>query len=234
MKMPGKVIGILGGMGPAATVDLFQRIVQLTPARSDEDHLHILVDCNPQIPSRQKAVQGAGPDPTPELLATARNLERAGADFLVVPCNSAHIFLPRVRAHLGIPILDMIAETVRVVEERVPPGRAVGLLATIAVLETGLYERPLRERGRKVVLPDKEDRQELMAVVYAVKGGDTGEAVRGRLLRVAQRLMEQGAQALITACTELPLLLRDGDLPVPVIDPTQVLAEAAVRYALEG
>src|ERR1700679_257808 len=110
MSAKQKPVGVIGGMGPEATVDFLRRIVAATPARDDADHIHVLVDNNPQIPSRIAAlIDGHGEDPAPVLCAMARGLEKQGADFLVMPCNTAHYYLQRIARAVNIPVLDMIA-----------------------------------------------------------------------------------------------------------------------------
>ncbi|GAH53208.1 unnamed protein product, partial [marine sediment metagenome] len=109
--MPEKIIGILGGMGPEATVDLFHKIIKFTPAKKDQDHFRIIIDNNPKIPDRTAAILGKGEDPLPALQETARNLEKAGVDFIIIPCNTAHYFLPQIQKSVNIPVLNMIEET---------------------------------------------------------------------------------------------------------------------------
>lgn len=229
--MPEKVLGILGGMGPEATVDLFQKIVAATPARTDQEHLRILVDCNSKIPSRQAAVLEGGEDPTPLLQSTARNLERAGADFLVVPCNSAHLFYDRIVEAVRIPVLHMVEETVAEALRRHPRIERVGVLAATATIRLRLYHERLEARGVRAISPSGADQEIVQGVIFSVKGGDKGIHVRSTIRGVAEMLAARGAQLLLTACTELPLVLQDGDASVPVLDPTEALARAAVRFA---
>ena len=229
--MAEKTVGILGGMGPEATVDLFGKIVAATPATRDQEHLHIIVDDNAKIPSRQAKLLGNGEDPTPLLQSTARNLEMAGADFIVIPCNTAHLFFDRIVEAVQIPVLHIADETVDEVRRRFPGIRTVGVLASTATTRLRLYHDRLEARGLRAISPAEADQEILQSAIFSVKAGDKGPAVREKVHGVAERLAAQGAQALLTACTELPLVLRDGDAGVPVVDPTQVLAEAAVRFA---
>ncbi|MEW8979581.1 MAG: amino acid racemase [Symbiobacterium sp.] len=234
--MPKKTIGILGGMGPEATADLFLKIIRATPARTDQEHIRVLIDNNPAIPDRTAAILGRGPDPVPLLTRTARLLEQWGADLIVIPCNTAHYFHDQVQASVHVPVLHIMKETAAFLRERYPGLSAVGVLATTGTVRTGLYQRFLGERGLHALVPDDEGQQEVMDCIYGehgVKAGHTGPEVTERLVRVAQSLVARGAGAVIAGCTELPIVLHDGDLPVPVIDPTRILAEAAVRAALE-
>ncbi|NLE77002.1 MAG: amino acid racemase [Chloroflexi bacterium] len=226
-----KVIGILGGMGPEATADLFMEITRHTEAQTDQDHFRILVDSNAKIPSRQAAVLEGGPDPTSALVATARALEQAGADFLVIPCNSAHILLEAVQASVQIPILSIVEATVEEIQAQTPDARQVGLLASTAIVQSGLYTLALARRGMATLLPDAAAQARVLESIFAVKAGHKGQAVKAALAAVVADLVQQGAQAVILACTELPLVLHDGDAAVPLVNPTAALARAAVREA---
>lgn len=225
-------IGILGGMGPLATVDCYRKIIAATPASRDQDHLHVIIDADPTIPDRTAALLEGGPDPTPQLVAAARRLERAGADFLIVPCNTAHAFLDRVQAAIGIPIVSMIEETARRAEHTVRPNATVGLLATSGTIAAGLYQAALSSRGLSVAVPESSDQERVMVAIGRVKAGRLDHETRELVQAVAQRLLEGGAEALILGCTELPLVLDHVALPVPLLDPTRILAEAAVAIAL--
>ena len=224
-----RTVGVLGGMGPRATADFFQKLIDLTPAKRDQDHLRVIVDNNPQIPDRSRCILEGGEDPTPALVATARNLERAGADFLVIPCNTAHHFLDSIRRSVRIPVLDITEAVAR----RARGFACVGLLATRATVAAGLYQRSLGQRGCRVLVPSPA-RQELVdRAIFAVKAGDLGPEVRGWVREAGRELVEAGAQALVLGCTEIPLVVDPGEWPVPVLDSTALLAQAAVEEALK-
>ena len=226
-----KVVGIIGGMGPAATVDLFRKIVEATPAKRDQEHLRILIDCNAKIPSRPAALLKGGPDPTPLLQETARTLERAGAGVLLVACNTAHLFHDRIVAAVGIPVLHIVDEAIAEAVRRYPRVRAVGILAGGAAIRLRLYQDRLEAKGIRAIIPPGPDQESVISAIYSVKAGDKGPAVRARIREVAEGLARAGAELLFTGCTELPLVLQDGDVSVPVLDPTLILAQAAVRFA---
>lgn len=221
------VIGILGGMGPAATVELFRRIVLKTPAQCDQDHIPVVIDSNPKIPDRGPFLLGKGPDPRPELCRSARKLERMGASFIVMPCNTAHLFLPYLKKAVRIPFLDMIAETAQIITER-----AVGLLATETTVRTGLYHGVCAARGIEVLTPPPGDQARVMEIIYAIKGGCFDETIRRAIREIAGKVHERGAQALIVGCTELSLIVQKDDFAFPVYDALDILARAAVREAL--
>ncbi len=223
--MASKVVGVIGGMGPAATVEFLARLVRATPATRDEDHLHVIVDSDPAIPSRTAAILRGGPSPAPRLCAIARGLERAGAQFLAMPCNTAHAYLDPIRAAVEIPILDMLAETAARVDIE-----QVGLLATEAAVRAGLYDKAFRERGIRVLAARGEDQVELTELIAAVKAGEPLEPLRPRLRCIVARLQKTGARALVIGCTEVSLL-HDAASPLPAIDALDCLVAATVREA---
>ena len=229
--MPEKVIGILGGMGPEATIDLLYKIIKFTPAEKDQDHLRIIIDNNPKIPDRTAAILGKGEDPLPALQKTAQNLEKAGADFIIIPCNTAHYFLPSIQESVKIPILNMIEETAKETQKKNSSIKKVGLLASIGTYKTEIYHQHFNKYNIEVISPEEKDKEKVMKVIYAVKAGDLSEEVKKNIIQIAQKLIDKGAEAIITGCTEIPLILKEGDVPAPVIDPTQVLAKIAIRKA---
>jgi len=229
--MPEKIIGILGGMGPEATIDLFYKIIKSTPAEKDQDHLRINIDNNPKIPDRTAAILGKGKDPLPALQETARNLEKAGADFIIIPCNTAHYFLSLIQESVKIPILNMIEETAKETQKKNPSIKKVGLLASIGTYKTEIYHQHFKKYNIKVISPEEKDKEEVMKVIYAVKAGNLSEGIKKNILKIAQKLIDKGVEAIITGCTEIPLILKEGDISVPIIDPTQVLAKIAIRKA---
>ena len=229
--MPEKIIGILGGMGPEATIDLFYKIIKLTPAKKDQDHLRIIIDNNPKIPDRTAAILGKGEDPLPALQQSARNLQKAGADFIIIPCNTAHYFLPRIQESVNIPIINMIEETATEVKRRIPYLKKVGLLASMGVYKVKIYNHFFQKFEIEVIFPDKENQEKVMKVIYAVKAGDLSDEVKKDIIAVSQNLIDKRAEAIIAGCTEIPLILKEEEVPVPLIDPTQILARIAVQKA---
>jgi len=229
--MPEKIIGILGGMGPEATIDLFYKIIKFTPAEKDQDHLKIIIDNNPKIPDRTAAILGKGKDPLPALRETAQNIERAGADFIIIPCNTAHYFLPSIQESVKIPILNMIEETAKETRKKISPIQKVGLLASIGIYKTKIYHQHFKKFKIEIISPEEKDKEKVLKVIYAVKAGNLSEEIKKNILKIAQKLIDRGAEAIITGCTEIPLILKEGDVSVPIIDPTQVLAKAAVQKA---
>jgi aspartate racemase len=232
--MAEKIVGILGGMGPEATVDLFSKILKATPIRTEQDHLRIVIDNNPKIPNRSQAVLSGRTEEVIALLQeTARNLERAGVDFIVMPCNTAHTFFPRIEEAVSIPVVSMVEETVRSLRETLPSVQKAGVMATTGTVKAGMYAKALSSRGIETLLPDGTDQDAVMDSVMAIKeeGGHARakEALRG----IAGRLVERGAEAIIAGCTEIPLALKREDVSVPFFDSTEILSKSVVRRAKE-
>ncbi len=221
-----KTIGILGGMGPAATIEYFRRLVEKTPAAFDQAHVRILIDNNPHIPDRTDAIFGTGPDPSPVLASMARGLAASGADFLTMPCNTGHVFKAAINEAVDIPFVDMIDVTVQSVS-----ARTVGLLATTGTLRTGLYTSACAARGIQLMLPDESDQELVMDIIRRVKAGGTGASVAPFASSVVARLAERGAEAVIAGCTEISLI-RGKVMPIRWIDALDCLVDAALRLAL--
>ena len=225
-----EIIGILGGMGPAATADFYSKLVSLTPVHSDQEHLRTVIWSDPTIPDRTEALLGQGPDPTPGLLHGCRVLREAGATVIAIPCNTAHAFVPRIADRIGLPIIHMIGEVAAHLAAAEPPVRTAGLLATTGTVRANLYQDWLDGVGIRLLLPDPASQDlEVMAAIRAVKAGERGIAAAEPLRRAAKRLVDRGAQAVIAGCTEIPLGLDPGAVEVPLLDPAVVLARALIR-----
>jgi len=224
-----KTIGVIGGMGPAATLDLFAKLLAASNADRDQDHLRILIDNNPRVPDRNAAIAGRGASPGPQLAASARGLAYAGADFLIIACNTAHAFAPEIEAAVNIPLVSMIDATADAAM-KVEPLR-VGVLAADGCRRAQLYHRAFAARGVEPLFLGDEAQADFMTLLYRIKAGDVSEATRLRMQQLAIALNARGAQAIVAACTEVPLVL-DGDvLAVPLISSTDALVARAVAYA---
>jgi aspartate racemase len=226
-----RTVGIIGGLGPQATVDLFARIVALTPASHESEHLHILVDNQPAMPDRHAAIAGRGPSAAPNLIAVAQNLVRAGAELLVMPCHTAHHYAPDIRAAVDVPMIDMIDQTAAAIAA-VPGIRNAGLLAAQGCIDAGLYQRALAKRGIAITLPDTEELHSFMRTVFAVKADGVGQREREAMRAIGRALAERGAEVIVAACSEVPLLVGRDDFDCPFLDATDVLARATVAMAL--
>lgn len=232
--MADKIVGVIGGMGPEATVDLMRRVIQATPAQDDIDHIRMIVDNNPKVPSRIKAIiEGTGESPAPALVEMARKLEDYGADFLVIPCNTAHYYLNDIRSAVSIPVIDMIELTVEAVLRENPAIKTTGLLASNAVLQTGLYMKRFGERGVALICPQNELQDRIMTAIRTIKTGRYGTREKSILRSAAGDMIERQAEALIIACTELSLISDTLEPEAKLYDSAQILAEVVVRKAKE-
>lgn len=232
--MSKKVVGIIGGMGPEATVDLMARVIEATPASDDIDHIRMVVDNNPEVPSRIKAlIEKTGESPLPCLQDMARKLERWGVDILAIPCNTAHFYHAGVQQVVSIPVLDMIELTAQRVIAENPGLKTVGLLASSVVLDLGLYEKRFAEQGVAMMAPSAAKQQAVMAAIRNIKAGITDLEVTDAIQAAAVELAGNGAQTLIVACTELSIISNALQLPDSCYDASQVLAESIVKFAGE-
>ena len=221
-------IGILGGMGPMATCDLMGKIIQSTDAKNDQEHIHIYVDCNTNIPDRTAAILHQGADPLPEMIKSANRLQEMGADVLIMPCNTAHYFIDSIQKTVTVPILNMLKETAACLQKQGITKAAV--LATDGTVQCGLYDNALQAFGIEPLHPKAEEQALIMHLIYdCVKAGKPCPHPE-KIIALSQRLIQDGAQALILGCTELPIAFSQIGAQLPTIDPTQVLAEAAIRY----
>ena len=231
MTEQSPIVGVLGGMGPDATVDFMSKVIAATRADRDQDHAHMIVDHNPKVPNRQAAILSGGEDPGLALAAMATRLERAGADFLVIPCNAAHVFRDSVTAVTGIPLLSIIDVTIAAVAEQCPGAKSVGVLATDGCLRANVYQDAMAGHGIEAILPVEQEIGELMELVGRIKGGYQGDTVSSKMAGIANALVGRGAQAVIAGCTEIPLVLNSAMLDVPLISSTDVLAEKTAAIA---
>jgi aspartate racemase len=230
--MPDRIIGILGGMGPEATADLFREIIRLTPAKKDQEHIPVIVYSDPRVPERTSAILHGGEDPVPFLIRAAVTLEKAGAGILAMPCNTAHYYLPRLKSAVGIPILSMIEETYLSVRAQIGDSGIVGLLATRGTILSGVYHDVFARHGMKVLAPDAGDQERLQESISLVKAGGYDRQRQNTFEAIGSHLVTAGAEAVILGCTEIPLGFDAGRVDYPVINATRVLAQAAVDWAL--
>lgn len=225
-------IGILGGMGPEATILLQQKLLAAVPARDDADHVPLLIDMNPQVPSRiARLIEGRGEDPAPVLAAMARRLEAAGAQALAMPCNTAHHYAAAIRDAVSIPFLDMVALSADHAADRLGPGGRVGLLASPAVRLTGLYDTALEACGLSALWP--EDDAPMLAAIREIKAQGPGGRAGPAVAKAATDLAANGAGLLLVACTEFSLVADSLAPGVPVVDTLDILVDAILAHAGE-
>lgn len=223
-----KTIGILGGMGPMATCDLMSKIINNTEASCDQEHLRICVDNNTNIPDRTAAIVANGKDPRPEMIKSAVRLQMMGADVIIVPCNTAHLFLPDIEKCVDVPILHMPRETAKKLKAQ--GIKKAAILATDGTLQGGLYHRELEKEGITPFEPNTEEQKMIMSLIYDyVKAGKKYRHPE-KIKKMEERFIEQGVECTILGCTELPIAFSTIKTSLPTIDPTTVLAQAAILY----
>ena len=225
-----RIVGIIGGMGPEATVDLMQRVINATPAKDDSDHIRMLVDNNPKIPSRIKAlIEKTGESPGPCMAGVARGLEKQGADFLVIPCNTAHHYYKDVVDAVNVPVLNLCELTSNHVKKALPNVRRVGLLSSSALQLIHLYEPWFERFDTQVLYPEGDNQQAVMDLIRAVKANRHTQEQLDAYNKAARDLEDQGAECLIVACTELSVIGNKLRTSLPVFDASELLAQKIVQ-----
>lgn len=227
-----RLVGVLGGMGPAATVDFYEKLVRLTPASQDQDHIRVVIWADPTVPSRQDALLEGGPDPSPALRQGIEHLIGCGAEIIVSPCNTVHAILPDIVADYPVEFISIIDATLEAVEP-VMAGDVAGLLATDGALAAGIYQSALRSRGYSAKVPCPTSQACLMQLVDDVKAGRDDGRLQPRFRALLDELAAQEIFTVIAACTELSTLIEGSRLPegVQLIDPAVALAAATIRRA---
>jgi aspartate racemase len=225
-------VGILGGMGPQATILVMQKLLDSVAARDDADHLPLIVDQNPQVPSRlAHLLDGSGEDPGPVLAAMARRLVAAGAEALAMPCNTAHYYADAIRAAVSVPFLDMVALSVAHAAALTRPGATIAILASPAVRKVGLFDDRLADVGLKALYAT--DEKAMLAAIRQIKTEGPGAAARATLHAASQDLIERGADAQMIACTEFSLIADAVSTEAPAFDTLDLLVGAIKEFALE-
>ncbi len=228
------IIGIIGGMGPEATAYFYELIIKNTAAAKDQEHIHVLIDSYPQIPPRTAAILGEGPSPLPYLLEAGRRLKRAGATLLVMPCITAHYYYAELTSRINLPFISLIEETRKEARRLAPRAKKVGLLASTGTVRSGLFDQALRKIHVSVLKPEAPDQEKVMEAIFSpqgIKAGFTKGRPRQIILAMANKLIAQGAEAIIAGCTEIPLVLKETDIPVPLLEPMAIGARACIRAA---
>ncbi len=225
------VIGVIGGLGPEATHDFFGKVLAHSHAQIDQEHLHLIIENNPKTPNRNDAIAGKGPSPGPALAAMAKALEGAGVDFIVMACNTAHAFEPDIRAAIAKPFVSLIDEVVADVRREHGNAGRIGLLAAQGCLDARIYHIAFQRHGIEVIALEPSSQAEFMKLLYRIKSGERGADISARMRLLGEELVDAGAQVLIAGCTEVPLVLADGETSRPLVDSTDVLARRCVAYA---
>ncbi len=229
--MPPKTIGILGGMGPDATALFFQRVIALTPAQCDQEHIPIIINNNPQIPDRTDAILANGENPVPALQDAIVILEKASVDFIFIPCNTVHVYYDEMQRCVDVPIVNLIESVVDDILKRFPDINKVGLLSTLGTIKSGLYHNTLLKHDIELVAPNEVQHDNLQGAIQELKKQSKDTSA---IQSLANDLVRAGVQGIILGCTELSLIAKQLILSVPVFDSIEILAEKAVRLAFGG
>ncbi|MBA1337094.1 MAG: Aspartate racemase [Firmicutes bacterium] len=225
-----KTVGVIGGMGPMATLDFYRKIIKNTKADSDQGHIHVLIDSNPKIPDRTAFILGKGESPLDEIVASAVRLQAAGCDLLAMPCNTAHYFYDDIVEHIGIPLINMVEEVAGHVSACYGKAAKIGLLATIGTYEAGVYEKYFKKYDIDIIVPDDTGKREVFSAIYGVKNGAGDVPVDG-VCDVVNSLVQNGVDGIVLGCTELPLLVEKFPSGIRYIDATEILALKVIQMS---
>ncbi|MCQ1531083.1 cysteate racemase [Lutispora saccharofermentans] len=224
------ILGIMGGMGPAATCDLFRKIIDSTHASKDQDHIHIVIDSNAQIPDRTQYILGEGQDPKIELIRSLTRLEMLGADYIAMPCNTAHFFYDDIKRYTKAYLINMIGETAAFLKFTKPDAGDFLLLATEGTYISGIYKKIFKEYGLNIIEPDDADKKVVMGWIYKVKSGKF-DVSPTEFEYLVTKYIDDKCTPVILGCTELPLLVERIGVPKEYIDPVLILARHCVELA---
>ena len=223
------LIGVLGGMGPAATADLFNKFITFTKANCDQEHIPLIISSIPNIPDRTQALMHDGTSPLPLMQNYLHLLENAGAECIVIPCNTAHYWFSQLKENCHVEMLSIIETTMQEVINS--KKKNIGLLATNATVYMGLYQKKIEELGLKCLTPNKEDQQKVMESIYLLKSGEVDKS-ECLMKEIAAHLFEQGAEIIVLGCTEVPVILKReiNKYKEKYIDSTSTLVNAGINW----
>lgn len=227
-----KTIGILGGMGPEATAYFFNLIIKSTDAAKDQEHIPILIWNNPKIPPRTEAILYGGPSPLPLLVEGVKILEKGGAGLIVMPCITAHYFARQIARRAKVPFVNLLDESLRYAKKRIPGMKKAGLVASSGTVKSRLFHKTFEKNGIEIITPEPNEQQKVMEAIFGnsgIKAGFTAGRPRTTVVRIARRLIERGAEAVIAGCTEVPLVLKENDISVPLIEPMKIGALTCIK-----
>jgi len=225
-----KIIGIIGGMGPEATADLYLKIIKNTKAKKDQDHFRVIIDSNVKIPDRTQAILHKGEDPTPVLIETAKNLEKLSVDVACIPCITAHYFYEVVQESVNYKIINIIEELVKYIKKNYPTIKKVGVLSTTGTIKTKLFNQYLKDY--LIVYPtEKIQEKNVMEAIYGeegIKSGGKPEFAKKLLVEAGEKVIERGAEVVIAGCTEIGLVLSEDSFEVETLDLLEIASSALI------
>jgi aspartate racemase len=221
-------------MGPEASVHMYSLIIKNTKVEKDQDHIRIFIYSNPEVPPRTEAILEKGPSPTPLLVEGIKILKNAGADFIIMPCVTAHYFMPEVLAQENIPFFSLLDESLHWAKEKIPGLKKAGLVSSTGTLISGLFHKTFSRAGIEVISPDEEEQDQVMKAIFGeggIKAGFTTGRPKEQIVSTARVLIARGAEAVIAGCTEVPLVLKAEDISVPLIEPMEIMAKKSIIEA---
>ena len=223
-------IGVLGGMGPLASAEFVVKLVHATPARCDQEHFPVTMDSSPQIPDRPSAIYDNGPDPMPAMVQVLRSLESAGCALVAMPCNTVHHWYDRLAAQTTLPIVHIADAVAARLQEVSPQAKRVGLLGSAVTSQLEIYPHRLGYEREWIYATQAELDELVLPAIAAVKAGDLKRG-RALFLESIQRLMVRGPEVIVLACTEIPVVVNQADVSLPLVDSTEALAAHTVSTA---
>lgn len=230
--MNDKIIGIIGGMGPEATADLYMKIIKETKVKEEQEHFRVIIDSNPKIPDRTRAILEKGESPVNAIVETANTLGKAGVDIGCMPCITAHYFFDEVQSQVPFKIINALEELNLYLKNNYPNIKNIGILATTGTVKTGLFNKYLTDFN--IIYPDEDTQsKKVMEAIYGesgIKKGNTGKENLNLLVEATEELVDKGAKLIIGGCTEITLVLKPYNIDKPLIDPMDVVAKSIVRY----
>lgn len=234
--MKEKILGIIGGMGPEASAQLYMKMIKATKVKKGQEHFRIIIDSNPKIPDRTRAILGLGENPAPFIAETANNLKKAGVDLACIPCITSHYFYDEIKAGTDLPIIHALEELNTFIHDTYPGIRRIGVLATTGTKNTRIFDKFLKDVS--IIYPDDNIQEEyVMEAIYGEGTGIKSGVTEGKpveLLKAAgEHVIEKGAEVVILGCTEIGLVLSKDSLKRPAIDPVDVMAEVMIRKGRE-
>jgi aspartate racemase len=222
------ILGVIGGMGPLATCNFFEKIIRLTDADKDQEHIHIIIDNNTSIPDRTDYILGHGKDPRPELIKSAIKLESMGADYIAIPCNTAHYFYEDIVKYIDVKIINMIEETAMYISKACSEHRDYLLLSTEGTYKSEIYKKVFEKHGLRIIEPSDEDKKTIMGWIYGVKSS-VFNVTSQEFEAFVNKYIENKSIPVILGCTELSTLAEKIDLRLKYVDPLLILAKRCVE-----
>jgi aspartate racemase len=225
-----KKLGILGGMGPAASAEFVNRLIRQTPATCDQEHIPFVLWNEPRIPDRSTSIRSGDNLPLPWLQGGVRGLMNAGCSYIVIPCNSAHFWYSQL-SEISVPILHIVDSVAEELKSLNISGKKIGILGTQGTIESGLYQYHLNKQGWECIIPTKQEMAGLVTPAIALIKANKIAKSQPMLIKTIHSLIDRGAEAIVLGCTELPLSIKTkSEEGIPIVNSIDSLVTAAITY----